>query len=77
MKKCSSFGKSNNSHKGKAAANTFDSKKKSKRIQCCKCEGFGHIQFECANTLRKGVNHLLSLGVMRNLKVARSMMKMK
>ena len=26
---------------------------KNKKIQCRECEGFGHIQAECANTLKK------------------------
>ena len=33
--------------------NNFDSKAKNKGIQCQECEGFGHIQAECANTLKK------------------------
>ena len=31
---------------------------KHKRIQCSECEGFGHIQAECANTLKSKHNFL-------------------
>ncbi|GMN44981.1 hypothetical protein TIFTF001_014175 [Ficus carica] len=53
LNRYSSFGKSNNSQNGKVAANTFGFKKKGKGIQCHECEGFGHIQSECANILKK------------------------
>ena len=44
----------------KATANLFESKKKSKRIQCRECEGFGHILSEYANTLKKKYKSLIS-----------------
>ncbi|KAI3457270.1 hypothetical protein Pfo_013933 [Paulownia fortunei] len=46
------FDKSFNSQKDKTNFNSFDDKK-NRRIQCCECEGFGHIQAECANTLKQ------------------------
>ena len=39
--------------KEKTMANTSDLKKKGKTIQCREYEDFGHIQSECANTLKK------------------------
>ena len=33
--------------------NNFESNAKNKRIQCRECEGFGHIQAEYANTMKK------------------------
>ncbi|GMN48592.1 hypothetical protein TIFTF001_017776 [Ficus carica] len=39
MNRKKNFDKSNNFQKGKAAANLFESKKKSKGIQCHECEG--------------------------------------
>ncbi|GMN58249.1 hypothetical protein TIFTF001_027347 [Ficus carica] len=74
IKKFSSSSKSNNSHKGKAATNTFDFKMKGNGIQCHECEDFRHIQSECASTLRKRVNHSIPLGVMRNWKAAKRRM---
>ena len=35
-----------------------ESKKQNKGIQCKECESFGHIQFECANTLKKKSKYL-------------------
>ena len=43
----------NNFHKNKKSTNTVENKNQSKGIQCRKCEGFGHIQSECAKTLKK------------------------
>ncbi|KAI3453478.1 hypothetical protein Pfo_010141 [Paulownia fortunei] len=45
-------GKVTNSQKNKNKSNASDFRK-NRRIQCRKCEGFGHIQAECANTLKK------------------------
>ncbi|KAI3463689.1 hypothetical protein Pfo_020352 [Paulownia fortunei] len=45
-------GKSFNSQKDKTNFNSFDDRK-NRRIQCRECEGFGHIQVECANTLKQ------------------------
>ena len=46
--------------KGKnSSRNSYFSNNK-KRIQCKECEGFGHIQSECANT-RKKKNRALKL----------------
>ncbi|KAI3461556.1 hypothetical protein Pfo_018219 [Paulownia fortunei] len=44
-------GKSFNSQKDKTNFNSFDDRK-NKRIQFHECEGFGHIQAECVNTLK-------------------------
>ncbi|KAI3443888.1 hypothetical protein Pfo_000553 [Paulownia fortunei] len=44
-------GKSFNSQKDKTNFNSFDDRK-NRRIQYRECEGFGHIQAECANTLK-------------------------
>ena len=38
--------------KGKTSSKSVDSSNK-KGIQCRECEGYGHIQSECANTLKK------------------------
>ena len=43
----------NNFPKNKKAVSTSELKKQNKGIQCRECEGFGHIQSECANTLKK------------------------
>ncbi|KAI3464784.1 hypothetical protein Pfo_021447 [Paulownia fortunei] len=45
-------GKSFNSQKYKINFNSFDDRK-NKRIQCYKYEGFGHIQAECVDTLKR------------------------
>ena len=45
--------KTNNFQKSKKHTNTVENKNQSKWIQCRECEGFGHIQSECANTLKK------------------------
>ncbi|KAI3443670.1 hypothetical protein Pfo_000335 [Paulownia fortunei] len=34
-------------------SSSFSNDRKDKRIQCRECEGYGHIQSECANTLKK------------------------
>ena len=39
--------------KSSTSNNNSDSNAKNKGIQCRECEGFGHIQAECANTLKK------------------------
>ena len=43
----------NQFQKNKKTTNPVETKKSAKRIQCKECEGFGHIQSECANTLKK------------------------
>ena len=43
----------NNFQRNKKSTNTVEIKNQSKGIQCRECEGFGHIQSECANTLKK------------------------
>ena len=52
-RKNQSFGRNNNFQKNKKTRNFGESKKQNKGIQCRECEGFGHIQSECANTLKK------------------------
>ena len=42
-----------NFQRNKPAANNTDVKMKNKGIQCRECDGYGHIQAECANTLKK------------------------
>ena len=37
----------------KKTLNPVETKKSGRGIQCRECEGFGHIQSECANTLKK------------------------
>ncbi|XP_024023122.1 uncharacterized protein LOC112092104 [Morus notabilis] len=39
--------------KNKGATNSSNDKKKNREIQCRECDGYGHIQSECANTLKK------------------------
>ncbi|CAM8885325.1 unnamed protein product [Rhodiola kirilowii] len=39
--------------KTRTSENRQDSSEKGKEIQCHECKGFGHIQAECANTLKK------------------------
>ncbi|XP_024028691.1 uncharacterized protein LOC112093781 [Morus notabilis] len=46
-------GNSSNFQKNKAAANNIEMKTKNRGIQCRECDGYGHIQSECANTLKK------------------------
>ena len=59
MKKVGKSSKSSssfpNTFKGKKSStpNNFDFPNNNKRIQCKECEGFGHIQSECANTRKK------------------------
>ena len=53
-KKPQGSGRANNFQKNKKATNTLKNKKPKKGIQCRECESFGHIQSECANTLKKG-----------------------
>ena len=43
----------NNFQKNKKVVSTGELKKQNKGIQCREYEGFGHIQSECANTLKK------------------------
>ena len=45
--------KSNKFQKNTKPTNNVEIKNQSKEIQCRECEGFGHIQSECANTLKK------------------------
>ena len=52
-RKNQSSGRNNNFQKNKKTRNFGESKKQNKGIQCRECEGFGHIQSECANTLKK------------------------
>ncbi|XP_024019584.1 uncharacterized protein LOC112091065 [Morus notabilis] len=47
------FNNSNNFQKNKGATNSSNNKKKNRGIQCRECDGYGHIQSECANTLKK------------------------
>ncbi|XP_024018312.1 uncharacterized protein LOC112090655 [Morus notabilis] len=47
------FNNSNNFQKNKGATNSSNDKKKNMRIQCRECDSYGHIQSECANTLKK------------------------
>jgi len=47
------FNNSNNFQKYKGATNSSNDRKKNRRIQCRECDGYGHIQSECANTLKK------------------------
>ena len=42
-----------NTFKGKNSSKTSDFSNNKKRIQCRKCEGYGHIQSECANIRKK------------------------
>ena len=46
-------GKMNQFQRTKKTTNLVANKKLGKGIQCRECEGFGHIQSECANTLKK------------------------
>jgi len=46
-------GNSSNFQKNKSAANNTELKTKNRGIQCRECDGYGHIQSECANTLKK------------------------
>ena len=46
-------GKMNQFQRNKKITNPVETKKSGKRIQCKECEGFGHIQSKCANTLKK------------------------
>ena len=45
--------KMNQFQKNKKTSNSVETKKSGKGIQCRECEGFGHIQSECVNTLKK------------------------
>ena len=45
-------GKINQFQRNKKIKNPVENKKSRKGIQCRECEGFGHIQSKCANTLR-------------------------
>lgn len=38
---------------GHSEKKKYDFIQKGKGIQCLECEGFGHIQAECATTLKK------------------------
>ena len=38
------------------------SKNKRKGIQCKECEGYGHIQVECANTRKKNKSYIATWG---------------
>lgn len=40
-------------HEPRSDKKKYKSSLKGKEIQCRECEGFGHIQVECANTLKK------------------------
>ena len=42
-----------NTFKGINSAKNSDFSNNKKRIQCTKCEGYGHIQSECANARKK------------------------
>ena len=52
-RKNQSLGRNNNFQKNKKTENFGESKKQNKGIQYRECEGFEHIQSECANTLKK------------------------
>ena len=43
----------NQFQRNKKTTNLVEIKKSRKGIQCRECEGFGNIQSECANTLKK------------------------
>ena len=67
----------NNFQKNKKAENTSEFKKQNKRIQCRECEGFEHIESECAKTLeKKRANLLRPLGVMKNMRAVKKKMIM-
>ena len=51
-----SLGRFNNFQKNKKPKITIENKKQGKEIQYRECEGFGHFQSECANTLKKKRN---------------------
>ena len=46
-------GKMNQFQRNKKTSNPVETKKSGRGIQCRECEGFRHIQSECANTLQK------------------------
>ena len=48
-----SYNKTNDSQRNKSAANNSKLKTKNRGIQCQGCDGYEHIQDECANTLKK------------------------
>ena len=43
----------NQFQRNKKTINPVETKKSGRGIQCRECEGFGHIQSECVNTLKK------------------------
>ncbi|XP_024018585.1 uncharacterized protein LOC112090762 [Morus notabilis] len=45
--------KNKNSQKKNFNSQRFEDKKRKEGIQCRECEGFGHVQAKCANTLKK------------------------
>jgi len=45
--------KNKNSQKKNFNSQRFEEKKRKEGVQCRECEGFGHVQAECANTLKK------------------------
>ena len=45
--------KMNQFQRNKKTTNPIETKTSGKGILCRECEGFGHIQSECANTLKK------------------------
>lgn len=47
------FGNSNNSQNNKATETRSELKTKNRGSQCRECDGYGHIQTECANKLKK------------------------
>ncbi|KAI3463760.1 hypothetical protein Pfo_020423 [Paulownia fortunei] len=56
-------GKNSDIPRYKSASNSslFSIDRKDKQIQCRECEGYGHIQLECANTLKKKKGRSLNI----------------
>ncbi|KAI3444057.1 hypothetical protein Pfo_000722 [Paulownia fortunei] len=56
-------GKNSDTPRYKSASNSssFSNDRKDKRIQCRECEGYRHIQSECANTLKKKKGRSLNI----------------
>ena len=78
LKKVTKSSKSDSSFqktfKGKNSSKNLDFSNNKKKIQCRECEGYVHIQFECANTQKKKSKPRNQPGVMRNLMEVRKKM---